>query len=229
MTPADAAELLTLCAAFDRRTVGEADARAWAAALNAIPLDDDARAAVARHYAETDRWITPAHVLQQRAKIRRDRLDRANVLYAGRPDETGAESITRRRALLAAVADGRIEPQTVPQALGLAPGTAPRALTGGPARDPELEARLAAIGRTIPDEVAEQLRPFRPVRAQREALARHGLPDPLDVACPYERCLAPAGEPCRQGKNHARRRSTPHPSRLEAATAHHNARQERSA
>lgn len=227
MTPADAAELLTLAAAFDRRTVGEADARAWAAALNAVPLDDDARAAVARHYAETDRWLTPAHVLQQRAKIRRDRLDRANVLYEGTPGETGAESIARRRQLLAAVADGRIAPQTAAQAVGLAPGTAPRALTGAPARDPELEARLAAIGRRIPEEAAEQLRTYRPVRAQREALAQHGLPDPLDVSCTW--CKAAPGKPCRMGKNGARTRSTPHPCRLEAALDRHNARQEQSA
>lgn len=224
MTPADAAELLTLCAAFDRRTVGEADARAWAAALHAIPLDDDARAAVARHYAETDRWITPAHVLQQRARIRADRLDRANVVYDGHPGETGAESIARRRALERAVADGRIAPQTAAQAVGRAPRTAPPELTGGPA--PEVEARLAAIGRRIPNEAAEQLRTFRPVRAQREALAASRLPDPLAVACTW--CQAPPGKPCRMGKNNARQRD-PHPSRLEAAVARHNARQEQSA
>ncbi|MEU8721487.1 zinc finger domain-containing protein [Streptomyces antimycoticus] len=229
MTPADAAELLTLAAAFDRRTVGEADARAWAAALNATPFDDDAREAVARHYAETDRWLTPAHVRQQRAKIRAERIATANVFYDGRPDETGAESITRRRALERAVADGRIAPQTVTQGVGLAPGTAPRALTGAPAVDPELVERLAAIGRTIPDDAAEQLRPYRPVRAERESLAAHGQPDPLDVPCPYGPCRAAAAEPCRMGKNRARRRATPHPSRLEAATYHHRARQEQSA
>ncbi|MBP0456227.1 zinc finger domain-containing protein [Streptomyces montanisoli] len=225
MTPADAAELLTLAAAFDRRTVGEADARAWAAALHAVPLDDDARAAVARHYAETDRWLTPAHVVQQRAKVRRDRLDHANVLYDGHPDETGAESIAHRRRLLAAVADGRINPQTATQAVGLAPGTAPPALTGGPA--PEVAARLAAIGRRIPDAAADQLRAHRPVRAHREALADAQLPDPLDVPCTW--CRAAPGQPCRMGKNRARRMSTPHPCRLDDATAHHHTRQDQSA
>ncbi|MGW0134856.1 zinc finger domain-containing protein [Streptomyces sp. NPDC003299] len=222
MTPADAAELLTLAAAFDRRTVGEADARAWAAALHSVPLDDDARAAVARHYSETDRWLTPAHVIQQRAKIRRERLDRANVLYDGNPGETGAESIARRRALTAAIADGRIEPQTVPQALGLAPGTAPRALTGGPARN--VERALKDIGRAIPDEAAEQLRPYRTARAQREALAAAGLPDPLAVPCAW--CKATPGQPCRMGKNRARTRTSPHPCRLDDAHARHYARQE---
>lgn len=229
MTPADAAELLTLCAAFDRRTVGEADARAWAAALHAIPLDDDARAAVAAHYADTDRWITPAHVLQQRRKIRTDRLDRANVLYEGRPGETGAESIARRRALERAVADGRIEPQTATQAVGLAPRTAPPALTGGPA--PEVEARLAAIGRRMPEEAAELLHEFRPTRAQREALAASGLPDPRDVACPVESCRAAPGKPCSRPTRRGGRRTLadPHPSRLDTARDRHNHRQEQSA
>ncbi|MFE7017640.1 hypothetical protein ACFVAQ_45525, partial [Streptomyces sp. NPDC057651] len=98
MTPADAAELLTLAAAFDRRTVGEADARAWAAALNSTPLDADTREAVARHYADTDKWLTPAHVRQQRAKIRAERIEQANVFDDGRPDETPAQFLARRRA-----------------------------------------------------------------------------------------------------------------------------------
>ncbi|MGA5354021.1 zinc finger domain-containing protein [Streptomyces thermodiastaticus] len=221
MTPADAAELLTLAAAFDRRTVGEADARAWAAALHAIPLDDDARAAVARHYAETDRWLTPAHVLKHRAAIRADRLARANVFDDGRPDETAEQYLARRRALTAAIADGRLAPQTARQGVGAAPSSAPRALTGGPA--PEVAARLAALGRRIPDDAAEQLRPYRPLRAHREALAAAGLPDPLDVPCTW--CHAAPGKPCRL-PTVGRTRRTPHPCRLEDAQAHHNTRQE---
>jgi hypothetical protein len=226
VTPADAAELLTLAAAFDRRTVGEADARAWSAALNSMPLDDDARAAVARHYNETDKWLTPAHVRTQRARIRADRIERANVLDDGRPDESPAQYLARRRALTAAVADGRLAPQTATQAVGRAPSTAPRALTGGPA--PEVAERLAALGRRIPDTAAEELRTFRPRRAERESLAEHGQPDPLDVACPYEPCRAPAGQPCRMGASR-RHRATPHPTRLDAALAHHNTRQEQPA
>ncbi|MFE1412453.1 hypothetical protein ACIGFK_07390 [Streptomyces sp. NPDC085524] len=223
MTPADAAELLTLAAAFDRRTVGEADARAWAAALHAMPLDDDARAAVARHYNETDRWITPAHVRQHRARIRAARLETSNVFYDGRPDESPAEYLARRRALEQAVADGRIAPQTATQGVGRAPGSAPRALTGGPA--PEVAARLAAFGRTIPEAAAARLAPFRTVRTERESLAAHGQPDPLDVPCPYEACRARPGKPCRQGGRKRHERSTPHPTRLDAAAAQLRARQ----
>lgn len=220
MTPADAAELLTLAAAFDRRTVGEADARAWAAALNSMPLDDDAREAVARHYSETSDWLTPAHVRAVRSRIRGARLEHANVLYDGRPDETPAQFLARRRTLTRAVADGRIDPQTATQAVGRAPSTAPLALTGGPA--PEVVERLAAIGRTIPAEAAQQLAPVRRVRAERESLAAHGQPDPLDVPCPYDACRAEAGQPCRQTGRSRGRRTAPHPSRIDDATARHN-------
>lgn len=211
MTPADATELLAMIAAFDRRTVGRADALAWGAALNSIPLDDDTRAAVARHFAESDRWITPAHVITQRRKIRAGRIDAANVFYDGRPDETPAEGIARKRAMTAAVASGQIPPQTVRQAVTTAPGRL--ALDGPPA--PEVAARLAALGRQIPQEAADALGPYRPRRAEREALAESGLPDPLDVACPHGPCRARPGTPC--VNRHRAPRRTPHPSRLDLA------------
>ncbi|MDX3214544.1 hypothetical protein PV318_03160 [Streptomyces sp. ME02-6991-2B] len=217
MTPADAAELLTLAAAFDRRTIGEADALAWGAALHSVPLDDDTRAAVARHYAETDRWITPAHVITQRRKIRAARIDAANVFYDGRPDETPAEGIARKRAMTAAVASGQVPPQTVRQAVTTAPGRL--ALDGPPA--PEVAARLAALGRQIPAEAADRLADYRPRRAEREALAASDLPDPLNVACPHGPCRARPGEPCRN--MHRAPRRTPHPSRLDLAAADHYA------
>ncbi|MYX36753.1 MULTISPECIES: hypothetical protein [unclassified Streptomyces] len=210
MNPADAAELLTLAAAFDRRTIGEADALAWGAALHAVPFDQDARDAVARHYADTDRWITPAHVIQQRTKIRAARIAEANVFDEGRPDETPAQYLARKRAMNAAIADGRIAWQTVRQAVGAAPGTL--ALTGGPAP------AVAAFVARMPDHVAEALGPYRQRRAQREALADAGLPDPLNVPCPYAPCQARVNEPCRAGRKRARHRAAPHPSRLDLAS-----------
>ncbi|TFV32274.1 hypothetical protein E4K10_18075 [Streptomyces sp. T1317-0309] len=147
MTPADATELLALAAAFDRRTVGEADARAWAAALHAIPLDNDTREAVARHYSESSDWITPAHVRQQRQKIRNDRIATANVLDDGRPDETPAEFLARRRAALRAIGDGHMPAQTISQVLSHSGGHGPLALTGGPA--PSVAKRMNAMRAAI--------------------------------------------------------------------------------
>lgn len=220
MTPADAAELLALAAAFDRRTVGEADARAWAAALHAMPLDDDAHAAVARHYAETDRWITPAHVRQQRAKIRAERIDQSNVFDDGRPDETPGQYLARRRALTAAIANGRNEVRTAAQTIGLSPSTAPRALTGGPA--PETAERLTAIGCRIPADVEDMLDEHRPRRAARRASIKAGQSDALAVLCTW--CGAAAGTPCVRrtigpNRQHGARkvRAVPHPTRIERA------------
>lgn len=216
MTPADAAELLALAAAFDRRTVGEADARAWTAALHAMPLDDDAHAAVARHYAETDRWITPAHVRQQRAKIRAERIAQANVFDDGRPEETPGQFLARRRALTAAIANG----QTAAQAIGLSPSSAPRALTGGPA--PEIAEHLTVIGCRIPADIEDLLDEHRPRKAARRAAIKAGQSDALAVLCTW--CGAAAGTPCVRriigpNRQHGARkvRAVPHPTRIERA------------
>ncbi|QAX92801.1 hypothetical protein SEA_AUSTINTATIOUS_40 [Streptomyces phage Austintatious] len=218
MTPADAAELLTLAAAFDRRTVGEADARAWAAALHSMPLDDDARAAVARHYGETDRWLTPAHVRQQRARIRAERVNAATIVYDGIPGETGAESIARRRALLAAVADGRVAGPSMRGALGFSeerPMLALPAAATREERDQFAAERLAALGAYMPPDIEEALADHRP---RRRALAEEDRPDPLGVPCPYEHCRADVRTPCKRGDRRRTERA-PHPSRVEAALA----------
>ncbi|MFF5790223.1 hypothetical protein ACFY8P_35285 [Streptomyces sp. NPDC012693] len=222
MTPADAAELLVLAAAFDRRTVGEADARAWAAALHSMPLDDDARAAVARHYGETDRWLTPAHVRQQRAKIRAERLDSTTVIYDGVPGETGKESILRRRALLVAVADGRITPPSAPRALGFSDDRPVLALPAGATREEREEfaaERLAALGDYVPRDVEDDLLDVRP---RRRALAEEDQVDPLTVPCPYEHCRADVRKPCKKG-DRRRTECAPHPSRIDLATTRHYA------
>ncbi len=73
MTPADAAELLSLAAAFDRRTIGEADARAWASTLSGLAKDDCAEA-IRQHFAVTTEWLMPAHVRRGANIIRSARL-----------------------------------------------------------------------------------------------------------------------------------------------------------
>ncbi|RSS59553.1 hypothetical protein [Streptomyces sp. WAC01280] len=219
MTPADAADLLTLAAAFDRRTVGEADARAWAAALHSIPLDDDARAAVARHYGETDKWLTPAHVRQQRARIRAERVNTATVVYDGIPGETGAESIARRRRILESIADGRMTPPSARRALGFSEDRPMLALPAGATReerDQFAADRLAALGAYVPRDVEEALGDHRP---RRRKLAEENRPDPLAVACPYEHCRADVRTPCKNGDRRRTERA-PHPSRIDAATVH---------
>jgi hypothetical protein len=101
-------------------------------------------------------------------------------------------------------------------------------------RDAEAKKRLAALGTYMPRTVKDQLDAYRPRRAQRERLAAANQPDPLDVACVW--CGAETGEQCRDRRVNPRtqalamaRRTKSHPSRIEAATARHNARTEAAA
>ncbi|MGW2292857.1 zinc finger domain-containing protein, partial [Streptomyces phaeochromogenes] len=121
-----------------------------------------------------------------------------------------------RRALAAdrlAIATGQHAPSTH------------RALLAAP--ESESARRLAALGSYVPRTVAAVLADHRPRRAAREQAAAENLPDALDVPCPYEHCLAPAGDPCRNARRQAR--TKPHPSRLDDARARHNTRQEQPA
>jgi hypothetical protein len=68
MKRSETAALLAKCAAYDQRTIGEADVEAWAEALDCpwvpnIGLEE-ALATVAAHYRATGRRIAPADVLQ---------------------------------------------------------------------------------------------------------------------------------------------------------------------
>jgi hypothetical protein len=69
VTPADAAELLTLAASFDRRSIGEADALAWADALGDLDRAE-CTDAIRAHYRESTDWLMPAHI-RERVKARR--------------------------------------------------------------------------------------------------------------------------------------------------------------
>jgi hypothetical protein len=75
MTPADASRLLAIAAAFDRRTVGEADAVAWADALTGLDPRECAEA-VRAHFRETTDYLMPAHVRERVRVAHRQQRDR---------------------------------------------------------------------------------------------------------------------------------------------------------
>ncbi|MFJ5532386.1 hypothetical protein [Streptomyces sp. NPDC093261] len=184
MEPSQAARLLTLCASFDRRTIGEADARAWALALADVAYDD-AREAVVRHYATKREWIMPADVRSGVKAIRAERLE--HFAYDPDPDESPRQYLARRRRQLAEVASGEGEPSQAP------------ALTGGP--HPSVAAALAGAFRRVPRKDAPP---------QGDAPSPHE-PGDLSVECPD--CHAPIGRRCRaslrgreQPRAHRRRR-----------------------
>lgn len=194
----DASTLLGLAAARDQRTVGRADVLAWHADLTAAGLTRaDAENALTVFYQEMaarqpkDRYrVTAVDLIDIAKRARRERV--ANLRYDGDPDETPEQYVVRLRARTAALADGRIGPDTGLRALN--PGTP----------DPRLLRELTAVGRDVPDDDATGSR--RPVRV-----------GPLTVACPA--CLAPLGRHCR---TNGHPRTVPHAARRRAARDAHD-------
>lgn len=209
MIDSEAAELLTRAAAFDNRTIGEADATAWAAALHDLPCDNDTLQAVARYYSapatpgETGRrWIEPHHVRTHRTAIRNERLGATIPAYKPPTElETGRDFVSRRKAQLTAIADGREAPLPI------------QALSGGPHR--RVSAALQGVGHpeviAALDEDADE--PYMP-DGFREAIGLAATPPELRAPCPKDGCRAPARQPCKTP--HGRRRTTPHQARTDA-------------
>lgn len=139
MTPSQTAELLTFCAAFDRRTIGKSDVLAWHTVLGDLD-PTEARDAVTAHYRDHTRWIMPADIRSAVRAVHRDRLDRHTE--ANPPaDDTGDQAY--QAALLAerrAVASGTTRPYAVP------------ALPAGTSDQPTGRARaiLASVGDHVP-------------------------------------------------------------------------------
>ncbi|WP_405461535.1 hypothetical protein OG786_29125 [Streptomyces sp. NBC_00101] len=203
MNKKEAAALLGHCAAFDNRKPSEAAAMAWAAALHDVPLDQDARAAVAAYYSTppqnpNDRlWILPHHVRTLRSKIRSARLE--NFQYQPHSDETTGEYLARYRGQMQAIASGRV-----------APPTRRLALEGGPSAGfmRQLEDRGWQGNRTVPDSDEETLV---------DTVRRAG---PRGVECPV--CSAAIGHPCKTGRATAKfplgkPLPKPHQARVRAA------------
>lgn len=194
----EAGRILGLAAARDQRIVGDADVLAWSADLSAAGLTlADAEAALTVFYQEManrqpqDRFrVTAVDLIDIAKRARRERV--ANLRYDGDPDETPQQYLIRLRARTAALADGRIGPDTGLRALG--PGTP----------DPRLTRELETVGHDVPGEDTPSSR--RPVRV-----------GPLTVACPA--CLAPLGKHCR---SNGHPRTVAHAARRRAARDAHD-------
>jgi hypothetical protein len=104
ITPADASELLTIAAAFDRRTIGRADAIAWADALHDLDLRDCADA-IRAHFRESTDYLMPVHVRTGVRAIRAERLrryGRNEPEYDGNDVAGGLEAIREHNRRVAA-------------------------------------------------------------------------------------------------------------------------------
>lgn len=112
MNSDEATEMLCHIAAFDKRTIGDADGEAWAAALAGVPYDQSTREAIALFYAtapgdaERGRWMQPHHVRTYRSRIRERR--QAALPHVCPNEVEGVNSLDELRALRRAIGDGRI-------------------------------------------------------------------------------------------------------------------------
>ncbi|MEU1674072.1 hypothetical protein ABZ752_18890 [Streptomyces roseifaciens] len=222
------AALLNFAATLDSRVrrimatdeQAAATIRTWAQALADIPAvaeaaDWDASRAVRRYYEQRGgdrsaqfRAIEPADLLAAWTPHRAELMNRhTDPLPTADPDDPAAwraELVGNRTA----VATGQAAPSTH------------RQLTSD--IHPAIEARLASIGSYIPSAIRQQLAPYRPTAALREATVAAGGPDPLSVPCQW--CGADEGQPCRSRRvgldGDARgnaRRNKPHPTRFDLA------------
>ncbi|WP_416963120.1 cell surface glycoprotein [Streptomyces sp. Agncl-13] len=227
MTREEVAALLAYAVRLDPRTAPDDQAAAaevldqWADLLadvaTAAPHPNgrhwDAAQVVRHHIATSPYPIKPSDVSRPWHSFRRDVVDRHHdpvpAADPDNPEAYRAELLGTRHA----VATGTVTAATY------------RELTGGTREEREEFAaeRLAALGDYVPRSAADTLAPYRRRRAERERRAVEGLPDPLDVACPYEQCRARAGDPCVNYRRHPR--SSAHPSRLDLATSRHYAQE----
>ena len=149
MRKSEASEALTFAAAFDQRTIGNADVEAWALALAAVPWDDSTRQAIADYYSapaadydrDNRRFIQPHHVRTGRTRLRTDRL--ARVVEPAPNTVDGVDYCDELRALRRAIADGHIPDQATADAytawggslhLAHQRGETPQLATGRPAQ-----------------------------------------------------------------------------------------------
>jgi len=79
MKTEEAAVMLAKVSAYDRRTVGRADAEAWADAMTRGSIAaPDALEAVAQHFQDTNDWLMPNHIIVRVKAMKRARV--ANAL-----------------------------------------------------------------------------------------------------------------------------------------------------
>ncbi|MGW6913744.1 zinc finger domain-containing protein [Kitasatospora sp. NPDC054939] len=139
MNRSETATLLALAAAFDRRTVGDADVRAWQTVLADIDYEQ-AQAAVTHHYANTRNWVMPADIREHVRRLR---------------DQAAAD--LQGPGLAAEVPDA--DPDDVPAYLDALRAQRNRAALGEPLRRRPVAELISSVGRTIPAEHAAVRRP----------------------------------------------------------------------
>ena len=167
MNPSEAAIVLTFAAAYDRRTVGEADAKAWALALPHVRVKD-AQAAIVEHYTESREFLMPSDVGRI---VRRQRTDaHRDITPPPPPRELASEpkrEVLWTRTWLDAVMDGSTHDAATAianAALNIEPEIEPLAIGAG---DEKMQTMQDAMQRNI----AETARLQSLIRQENEARA----------------------------------------------------------
>lgn len=107
MEPKEASVMLAKVTAYDRRTVGKADAIAWAEAMTKANVAmNDALQAVTDHFSESTDWLMPAHVIRRVVAIRKTRMAAAGEPPFP-PDLTVGQEIAWRRHWIDGLGHGR--------------------------------------------------------------------------------------------------------------------------
>jgi len=116
VTPAQTAALLAVCAAYDARTVGDADVAAWTAVLDGVD-PADARDAVIAWYRDHRERIMPADVVAHARRARAARLAAHPEPVPDADPGDPAAYIAALRAGRARAADPTTRPRPVRQLL----------------------------------------------------------------------------------------------------------------
>lgn len=208
MTPDETVAIVRYVRAVcPQQRLDEYTADAWYDVLYPFTLAE-ARAAISAHVAAGNAFVAVGEIVTAIRRARADRMARhTDPTPTADPDDVHAYKAEIAATRLA-VATGQRQP-------------AQHELAAGPMH-PDVAARLKTLGTYVPRHVDEALDAYRPVKAARREAVITGQPDPLSVDCDW--CQAPAGEPCRSrrvdpngGATSNRRRSTPHPSRVDDA------------
>jgi hypothetical protein len=103
----DTALLLGMCAAYDQRTIGDADALAWHEILSDLDFDD-AKLAVVAHYRTETRRVMPADIRAAVKKIRAERVTHPDEIPDADPDDVPAYVVALRQGRYVRASGGTI-------------------------------------------------------------------------------------------------------------------------
>lgn len=109
MKISETAEVLTKIAAYDRRTLGDADVIAWHDLIDDLDRDD-ALEAVKRWYSKSADWMMPAHLRSLVRDIVEER-ERAARSTGWAPGQAGVPKAEAMPEIAGPVAEGDLKPE----------------------------------------------------------------------------------------------------------------------